>query len=55
MSIPSAIRQKSSPLATFYLRLRQNGKSGKVALIACARKLTTHLSSILKSPLPLAT
>ena len=55
MATLSAIRQKSSPLATFYLRLRQNGKPGKVALIACARKLTTHLNSILKSPIPLAT
>jgi transposase len=54
MATLSAIRQKSSPLACFYHRLRQNGKPGKVALIACARKLTTHLNAILKSPLPLA-
>ncbi|MEI7865954.1 MAG: IS110 family transposase [Chthoniobacterales bacterium] len=54
MATLSAIRKKSSPLADFYQRLRANGKPGKVALIACARKLTTHLNSILKTPDPLA-
>lgn len=49
MATLSAIRQKSSPLQTFYLRLRANGKPAKVALIACARKLTTHLNSTLKN------
>ena len=50
MATLSAIRQKSSPLQTFYLRLRANGKLGKVALIACARKLLTYLNSQLKNP-----
>jgi len=44
-----AIRQKASPLRDFYLRLRTNGKPGKVALIACARRLLTHLNSQLKN------
>jgi transposase len=50
MATLSAIRQKSSPLQSFYLRLRANGKLGKVALIACARKLLTYLNSQLKNP-----
>jgi transposase len=50
MATLSAIRQKSSPLQSFYLRLRTNGKPGKVALIACARKLLTYLNSQLKNP-----
>lgn len=50
MATLSAIRKKASPLAIFYLRLRQAGKPGKVALIACARKLLTYLNSILKLP-----
>jgi transposase len=49
MATLSAIRQKSSPLQTFYLRLRTNGKPAKVALIACARKLLTHLNSQIKN------
>jgi transposase len=49
MATLSAIRQKSSPLQTFYLRLRANGKPTKVALIACARKLLTCLNSQIKN------
>jgi len=45
MATVSAIRQKASPLQTFYLRLRTNGKPSKVALITCARKLLTYLNS----------
>ena len=52
MATLSAIRKKSSPIAAFYQRLRQTGKPSKVALIACARKLVTHLNSILKPPAP---
>ena len=49
MATLSAIRQKSSPLQNFYLRLRANGKPTKVALIACARKLLTYLNSQIKN------
>jgi transposase len=49
MATLSAIRQKSSPLQTFYLRLRANGKPTKVALIACARKFLTYLNSQIKN------
>ena len=49
MATLSAIRQKSSPLQSFYLRLRSNGKPTKVALIACARKLLTYLNSQIKN------
>ena len=49
MATLSAIRKKSSPLQTFYLRLRANGKPTKVALIACARKFLTYLNSTLKN------
>ena len=50
MATPSAIRQKTSPLQSFYLHLRANGKLGEVALIACARKLLTYLNSQIKKP-----
>lgn len=49
MATLSAIRNKSSPLQTFYLRLRAHGKPTKVALIACARKFLTYLNSTLKN------
>jgi transposase len=50
MATLSAIRQKASPLQSFYRRLRAKGKPGKVALIACARKLLTYLNSQLNNP-----
>lgn len=45
----SAVRH-SPPLKTFYLRLRTAGKPPKVALLAAARKLLTHLHAALKNP-----
>jgi len=45
----SAVRH-SPPLRTFYLRLRTNGKPPKLALLAAARKLLTHLHAALKNP-----
>jgi transposase len=48
MATLSAIRS-SSPIATFYRRLRSNGKPAKVALLAAARKLLCFLNSSLKS------
>lgn len=50
MATLSTVRSKDSHLAAFYRRLRQLGKPGKVALIACARKLVTHLNAILRAP-----
>lgn len=44
----STIRSQS-PIAAFYLHLRSNGKPAKLALIASARKLLSHLNSSLKS------
>jgi len=41
-------------LRIFYQRLRTNGKPAKVALIAVARKLLTHLNAIASQPLNFA-
>lgn len=45
----SAVRH-SPALRAFYLRLRTAGKPPKVALLAAARKLLTHLHAALKNP-----
>lgn len=45
----AVIRSKSSPLRPFYLRLRENGKPAKLALIATARKLLCSLNFSLKN------
>ena len=37
---------------TFYQRLRAAGKTGKVALLACMRKLLTILNAMLKTNTP---
>ena len=47
MAALSAIRS-SSPIASFYHRLRSNGKPAKIALLAAARKLLCLLNSSLK-------
>jgi transposase len=39
-------------LKVFYLRLRANGKSAKVALVACMRKLLTMLNAIVRTNTP---
>jgi transposase len=39
-------------IRAFYLRLRAAGKSGKVALVACARKLLTILNALLRDRVP---
>jgi len=36
----------------FYLRLRSSGKNGKVALVACVRKLVVILNAMLKTKQP---
>ena len=42
--------RSTSPLASFYRRLRDLGKPPKVALIATARKLLVFLNSLFKEP-----
>lgn len=39
----------NSQIRTFYLRLRQAGKPGKVALVACMRKLLTILNAMVRT------
>jgi transposase len=39
-------------IATFYKRLRAAGKPGKVAIIACMRKLLTILNAIIRDRTP---
>jgi transposase len=41
-------------IRSFYRRLRTNGKSAKVALIACLRKLITILNAMLRDGRPWA-
>lgn len=48
----TSIRTKSSPFKCFYQRLKEKGKSGKVALIAVARKLLHLAFAIIKSGIP---
>ncbi len=47
-----SVIRSPSPLATFYHRLRDNGKPAKVALIATARKLLCFLNHQLKPSSP---
>jgi transposase len=47
MATLSAVRT-NPVLKTFYQRLRLAGKVGKVALVACARKLLVILNTIVK-------
>jgi transposase len=42
-------------IKTFYERLVSAGKLPKVALIACMRKLLTHLNALMRQAVPLAT
>lgn len=42
-------------LSTFYQRLREAGKPGKVALVACMRKLLTIINAVIKSGVPYST
>lgn len=52
--MPALVASRSNQvIRDFYLRLRANGKSAKVALTASMRKLLIHLNSLLKSPAPL--
>lgn len=58
MATLSAVRF-NPPIATFYRRLRGNGKAAKVALVACMRKLLTMLNAMVRdgrpwSPPPMA-
>jgi transposase len=58
MATLSAVRF-NPPIATFYRRLRDNGKAAKVALVACMRKLLTMLNAMVRdgrpwSPPPMA-
>ena len=48
----SAARRFNPVIKAFYLRLREAGKSYKVAITACMRKLLIIINSMLKSQLP---
>lgn len=54
MSILVAIRRKL-PLAATYQRFRHAGKPGKVAIVACMRKLLVILNAIIRDQKPWAT
>jgi transposase len=44
---------RSNPvIRSFYQRLRAQGKPGKVALVACMRKLLTIMNAMLKHNTP---
>jgi len=51
MATMSAIRC-NPPIRGFYRRLRANGKPGKVALVACMRKLLTVLNAVVRDRQP---
>jgi transposase len=51
MATMSAIRC-NPPIRCFYRRLRDNGKPGKVALVACMRKLLTILNAVVRDRQP---
>jgi transposase len=51
MATMSAIRC-NPPIRRFYRRLRENGKPGKVALVACMRKLLTILNAVVRDRQP---
>jgi len=48
MAAVAAIRHHSGPLRQLYTRLREHGKPAKVAIVACMRKLLTHLNSLMR-------
>ena len=51
--MPALVATRHNPrIRTFYLRLRAAGKTGKVALTACMRKLLILLNAILKTNQP---
>ncbi|WP_143240137.1 transposase, partial [Agrobacterium sp. DSM 25558] len=49
MAALSAIKIKDPILGTFYQRLRSNGKTFKIAIVATIRKLITILNAIAKT------
>lgn len=49
MASLSAVRHNDH-IRPFFRQLRQRGKHGKVALVACMRKLLIHLNSRLRLP-----
>jgi transposase len=48
MATVTAMRANAQ-IRVFYLRLRQAGKPGKVALVACMRKLLTILNAMVRT------
>ena len=51
--MPALVATRYNPgIRRFYRRLRANGKSAKVALTACIRKLLILLNAILKNKTP---
>jgi transposase len=51
--MPAMVASRYNPMIRqFYLRLRGSGKSAKVALTACIRKLLTILNAIIKTKQP---
>jgi len=51
--MPALVATRYNPaIRTFYLRLRASGKSAKLAITACIRKLLVLLNAILKSKQP---
>jgi transposase len=51
MAALSATRH-NKPIAAFYKRLTERGKSGQLALVACMRKLLTMLNAIMRDRRP---
>ncbi len=55
LSMAALVASRRNPaIRSFYRRLRANGKSAKVALIACLRKLITILNAMLRDGRPWA-
>ncbi|WP_192982964.1 IS110 family transposase, partial [Pseudomonas sp. EggHat1] len=48
MATLSAIRSHNEVVYSFYRRLKEQGKPGKVAVVACMRKLLTILNAMLR-------
>lgn len=48
MATLSAIRSRNEVVYSFYRRLKEQGKPGKVAVVACMRKLLTILNAMLR-------
>lgn len=54
--MPTLVATQHNPtLKAFYVRLRAAGKSAKLALVACMRKLLTILNAIVRDERPWAT